>query len=143
MGSGSTAKLFVPLDFWAQRNPASGGLGKRQPRRAGIDAVLRVGAARQAARSIGRNRSGQRLIEKKSRGEFGEHRAGRIERSDHDMNVDGPAAVPAGHDGLECHRSIGIRNLIAAHESLRLYFDGFIGIDTCGVSVPNSEYHSR
>ena len=28
------------------------------------------------------------------------------------------AAVPAGLDGLECHRSIGIGNLLAAHESL-------------------------
>jgi hypothetical protein len=55
---------------------------------------------------------------KRSRGEFGERRAGRTERSDHDMNVDGPAAVPAGHDGLECQRSIAIGNLIAAHESL-------------------------
>ena len=35
----------------------------------------------------------QRLIEKKLRGELGEH-----------VNVDDPAAVPAGHDGLEGDR---------------------------------------
>jgi hypothetical protein len=57
-------------------------------------------------------RVAQRLIEKKLRGAFGEHRAGRTERSDHDMNA-------------------------------RLYFDRFIGIDACGISVPNSEYRSR
>jgi hypothetical protein len=60
------------------------------------------------------------------------------------MNVDGPAAAPAGHDGLECHRSIAIgQSDSRARKFARLYFDGFLGIDIRGVSVPNSRYHSR
>lgn len=99
---------LYPYSYGRSITAASGGVGKRQLRRAGIDAVLRVGGVGQAARSIGRNRSGQRvdqrLIEKKLRGGFGEHRAGRRERSNHNVTVDDASAVPAGQDGLEGDR---------------------------------------
>ena len=60
------------------------------------------------------------------------------------VNVDDPAAVTAGRDGLEGDRPAGIRDPVSAQESLDgRIFNRFVGINAGGVSVPSSEYHSR
>ena len=102
---GSAAKLFARLELWTSITATSGHVGSANCIELESMRSSALAVSGRPRESAGRNRSGQRvdqrLIEKKL---LGEHRAGRRERSNHNVNVDDASAAPAGHHGLEGDR---------------------------------------